>query len=71
MSEQVYHLCQTGKRCLSRREACETIADAKRYNHCGHKKRIPKRAYRCPICGTWHTTSQPVRDKGEYGYRKV
>jgi hypothetical protein len=63
MSDTEYRLCDCGKRCLSRREAHQAINDAKKRQHIMHMKRIPRRAYRCDICGTWHTTSQPNRTK--------
>jgi hypothetical protein len=69
MSDQEYTLCRCGKRCLSRREANQAINDAKRCNQVRHMKHIPKRAYRCPLSDTWHTTSQPERNKREYSYR--
>jgi hypothetical protein len=31
--------------------------------------KLPQRAYRCDICGTWHLTSKPDRTKREYGHR--
>lgn len=58
MSDTEYRLCRCGKRCLSRREANQAINDAKRRNQTLHMKRIPKRAYFCDMCGSWHTTSQ-------------
>jgi len=52
-----YTLCECGKRCLSYREAHQAINDAKRAQHVRHMKHIPKRVYRCQICGTWHLMS--------------
>lgn len=63
MSDTEYRLCPCGKRCLSRREANQAINDAKMRNHIQHRKHIPKRAYYCDQCGTWHTTSQPSKTK--------
>jgi hypothetical protein len=63
MSDQVYPLCICGKRCLSRREANQGIADAKKANHFKHLKKIPKRTYFCRLCGTYHLTSLPLTDK--------
>lgn len=58
-----YTLCECGKRCLSYREARQAINDAKRAQHIRHMKKIPKRLYRCAICGTWHLTSVPDRTR--------
>jgi hypothetical protein len=63
-----YQLC-AGKRCLSYREAHQQIADARRHNQRNHMKTIPKRAYHCDVCGTWHLTSKTDKTKREYGYR--
>ena len=59
MPRDDYELCD-GKRCLSRREAGEAINHAKK-SHMGMKK-IPKRAYRCRKCGTYHTTAKALGD---------
>ena len=59
--ERDYQLCN-GKRCLSRREANQMISDAHRRNHNHHSKRIPKRAYYCEACGTYHLTSKNYGD---------
>lgn len=55
--EKEYQLCACGKRCLSYREARQTIADAKRTNQVNHHKHIPKREYKCDICGMYHLSS--------------
>ncbi|CAK0774890.1 hypothetical protein CCP3SC15_5040001 [Gammaproteobacteria bacterium] len=55
-------LCQ-GKRCMSFREAHQLINDVKSRNQRNHSKKIPKRVYRCPMCGTYHVTSQQLTDK--------
>lgn len=57
-----YELCD-GKRCLSRREANEVVNAARNHHRSAHRKDIPKRAYECPKCGKWHTTSQIKQKK--------
>jgi len=46
-----------GKICYSFREAHEQINLTKHRQHGMHSKKIPKRAYTCPVCGCWHLTS--------------
>jgi hypothetical protein len=55
--------CECGKVCYSYLGAHEALRDAKRYNHLNHKKKIPKRAYFCDVCGMYHLTSMPDRTK--------
>lgn len=43
---------QSGKMCLSRRDAGEIL-------HARIGKRPPRRAYLCPYCGAWHLTIKP------------
>lgn len=54
-----YPTGKCGKKCMSFRDAHETINIAKRtHSH----KRVPKRVYFCDICGTYHTTSKSLKD---------
>lgn len=45
-----------GKAFLSEREAGEII-NAAMHHHGNNSKLIPKRAYMCKLCGTYHVTS--------------
>ena len=46
-----------GKRCMTRCEAGALINDTKKRNQRIHSKHIPKRAYYCDECKSWHVTS--------------
>ena len=49
--------CQTGKKCHTYREAREMINGIRKRNHRVHSKIIPKRAYYCDRCKSYHLTS--------------
>lgn len=43
------------------RRAHEIIANAKKSNRTNRKKKIPLRAYYCPTCKQWHSTSKKCK----------
>jgi hypothetical protein len=49
--------CSCGKICYSFREARCVINDAARSRHVGHRRKIPKREYKCELCGWYHVAS--------------
>ncbi|HEY1178257.1 MAG TPA: hypothetical protein VGF17_19050 [Phytomonospora sp.] len=53
--------CPTGKRKLTEHDAqCELVGAAIARNG-GRANRRERRAYACPLCGSWHLTSKPPR----------
>lgn len=58
-----------GKSCLSEREAGEIINSCR--HHRNMSKKIPKRAYRCKHCGTFHVTSQKAGYVSKDAYYKM
>jgi len=50
-----YQYCN-GKMCLSYREAHERMNTTRKRQHFVHSKTIPKRAYKCDVCGYYHLT---------------
>lgn len=57
-----------GKTCLSRRQAAYVINMAHRV-HRGNQ--IPKRAYYCHYCNTFHVTHLFRKNRQEVKYRKI
>lgn len=51
------------KICMSYREAHERLNGTKKRQHRVHSKVIPKRAYKCKLCGYYHLTSQSYNGK--------
>ncbi|MBR6081219.1 MAG: hypothetical protein IKP60_13840 [Treponema sp.] len=62
MEKEKERCAQTGKICYTRAECGCLINDAR--NHAAFRKQMPKRAYRCQFCGTWHLTHYKIKRKG-------
>lgn len=55
---------RTGKEQFTRRQARAVLVGVVMARNRGNVTRRERRIYKCPLCGWWHLTSSPDRQKG-------